>query len=117
MNKFSRDLTLALNKVCFSQDFKFFFTSRHSHCPDGLTIGVEGESKDDYRLFLTIRHYGYENSSNRGVSKYDDMLDFYPGKFDFTEDHLETVLEYFKTRKPELYENYMVGVTISPEGE
>ena len=27
------------------------------------------------------------------------------------------VLEYFKTRKPELYENYMVGVTISLEGE
>ena len=40
MNKFSRELTFAFNKVCFSQDFKIFFTSRHSHCPDGMTIGV-----------------------------------------------------------------------------
>ena len=116
MNKFIRELTLAFNKVCFSQDFKFFFTSRHSHCPDGMTIGVEGESKDDYRLFLTIRHYGYGDSSNRGVSKYDDMLDFYPGKFDFTEDHLATVLEYFRTRKPELYEKYIDGVTFYLSG-
>ena len=79
MNELSnRELQVALNKVCFSSDFKMFFTARHHMCPRGMTIGVTGEPR---------------------------------GKYDFTEEHLATVLEYFKTHKPELYEKYMDGVT------
>ena len=110
MSEFNNNLTVALNKVCFSSDFKMFFTARHSICSSGLTIGVEGESEDNYLLFLDIRHYGYESSSNRGTSIYDDLQDYMPGKLDFTEEHLNTVKEYFMTRKPELYDKYMKNV-------
>ena len=110
MSKFNNNLTVALNKVCFSSDFKMFFTSRHGLCPNGLTIGVEGESEDNYLLFLEIRHYGYESSSNRGTSVYDDLQDYKPEKFDFTEEQLNTVKEYFMTRKPEFYDKYMKNV-------
>ena len=118
MNELSnRDLQLALNRVCFSQDFRFFFISKHHYCPDGMTLVVEGdplgetqEAKKHFSLSLLIRHYGYDSLSNKGTSICDDLQDYYPGKFDFTSDHLDTVLEYFKTNKPELYEKYMDGV-------
>ena len=115
----NRELQVELNKVCFSSDFKFFFTSKHHMCPNGMTISVVGEPDEDkkgFYLALVIHEYGYESSSNRGTSIYDDLQDFHPGKFDFTEEHLATVLEYFKTRKPELYEKYMDGVTFYLDG-
>ena len=119
----NNELQLALNRVCYSQDFKTFFTSRHHVCPNGMTISVVGDPQGDtqeakkcFYLALVIRHYGYEDSSNRGISKYDDMKDFYPGKYDFTEKHRSTVLEYFKAHKPELYEKYMDGVTFYLDG-
>ena len=124
MNELSnRELQLALNKVCYSQDFKAFFVSKHHMCPSDMTISVVGEprgkteeAKKCFYLALVIRHYGYEDSSNKGISRYDDLQDFYPGNFDFTEDHLATVLEYFRTRKPELYEKYIDGVTFYLSG-
>ena len=120
MNELSnRELQLALNKVCFSSDFKRFFTERHHSCPNGMTIGVTGnpeEGKKSFFLALVIRYYGYEHSSNRGTSSYDDMKDFSSGGYPFTEEHLATVLEYFKTRKPELYEKYIDGVTFYLDG-
>lgn len=115
----NRELQVALNKVCFSSDFKFFFTSKHHMCPNGMTISVVGApeiSKKSFYLALVIRHYGYDHSSNRGTSIYDDLQDFTTGKFDFIEEHLATVLEYFKTQKPKLYENYMDGVTFYLDG-
>jgi len=119
MNESNRQkLQLALNKVCFSQDFKFFFISKHHFCPDGMTISVVGDPqgepeivKNSFYLALEIRHYGYEDSSNKGISKYDDLEDYQLGKFDFTKEHLDTVIDYFKTFKPELFEKYMDGVT------
>ena len=124
MNELShRELQLALNKVCYSQDFKAFFVSKHHMCPNDMTISVVGEprgetedAKKGFYLALVIRHYGYEDSSNKGISRYDDLQDFYPGNFDFTEEHLATVLEYFRTRKPELYEKYIDGVTFYLDG-
>ena len=118
MNELSnRELQLAINKVCVSQDFKFFFIYKHHYCPNDMTLVVEGdprgetqEAKKHFSLSLLIRHYGYDDHSNRGVSKYDDLQDYYPGKFDFTTEHLDTVLEYFRINKPELYEKYMDGV-------
>ena len=119
----NRELQVALNKVCFSSDFKMFFTSRHHFCPRGMTISVVGEPKGEteqakecFYLALVIREYGYDSSSNRGTSTYDDLQDFRPGSYDFTDEHLATVLEYFKTRKPELYEKYMDGVTFYLDG-
>ena len=115
----NRELQVALNKVCFSSDFKFFFTAKHHFCPQGMTVSVVGEpdeAKKGFYLALVIREYGYESSSNRGTSIYDDLEDFKPGAYDFTEEHLATVLEYFKTRKPELYEKYMDGVTFYLDG-
>ena len=115
----NRELQVALNKVCFSSDFKYFFTSKHHVCPRGMTIGVTGEPDEDkkgFYLALVIREYGYDHSSNRGTSIYDDLGDYEPGKYDFTEEHLATVLEYFKTRKPELYEKYIDGVTFYLNG-
>ena len=50
------------------------------------------------------------------TSIYEDLQDFYSGSYDFTEEHLATVLEYFKIRKPELYEKYMDGVTFYLDG-
>jgi hypothetical protein len=119
MNELSnRELQVALNKVCFSTDFKFFFIERHHFCPSGMTIGVTGEPRGEteeakkcFYLALVIREYGYDSSSNRGTSIYDDLGDYTSGSYDFTEEHRATVLEYFKTRKPELYEKYMDGVT------
>ena len=118
-----RQLQVALNKVCFSSDFKFFFIERHHVCPRGMTIGVTGaprgetvEAKKCFYLALVIREYGYESSSNRGTSIYDDLQDFRSGSYDFNEEHLTTVLEYFKTRKPELYEKYIDGVTFYLDG-
>ena len=119
MNELSNcELQVALNKVCFSSDFKFFFTERHHVCPRNMTISVVGEPRGEtaeakkcFYLALVIREYGYESSSNRGTSIYDDLQDYMPGKYDFTNAHQETVLEYFRTRKPELYEKYMDGVT------
>ena len=118
-----RQLQVALNKVCFSTDFKFFFIERHHFCPSGMTIGVTGEPRGEtseakkcFYLALVIREYGYDSSSNRGTSIYDDLQDFRHGTFDFTEEHLATVLEYFKTRKPELYEKYIDGVTFYLDG-
>ncbi len=124
MNELNRrQLQLALNKVCYTQDFKFFFTSRHGMCPSDMTISVVGdpqgeraEAKQRFYLALVIRHYGYEDSSNRGISKYDDLEDFRSGSYEFTEAHRASVLEYFKTHKPELYENYMDGVTFYLDG-
>ena len=107
---FNNDLTIALNRVCFSSDFRIYFTSKYGYCPNGLTIGVKGKSKDDYHLFLTIRHYGYDHSSNNGISEFSDAYDFYPERFDFTDEHLNTVIEYFKTRKQEFYAEYIAGV-------
>lgn len=112
----NRELQVALNKVCFSSDFKMFFTSKHHMCPNGMTISVVGEpdeAKKGFYLALVIREY---SSSNRGTSIYDDLLDFRPGNYDFTEEQLDTVLEYFKTRKPEFYEKYMDGVTFYLDG-
>jgi hypothetical protein len=77
-----------------------------------LTIGVSGDSKNNYKLFLDIRLYGYDHSSNNGISKYSDMYDFYTEYFEFTDEHLNTVIEYFKTRKPEFYNEYMLNVPI-----
>ena len=124
MNELSKnELQVALNKVCFSTDFKMFFTTRHHLCPRGMTIAVEGDPKGEteqakkcFYLALVIREYGYDSSSNRGTSIYDDLQDFYSGSYNFTGEHLETVLEYFKTRKPELYEKYMDGVTFYLDG-
>ena len=107
---FNNDLTLTLNKVCFSSDFRMFFTSKHILCPGDMTIGVEGDNKEQLRLFLTVRHYGYDHSHNNGISDYSDAYDFYYGYFDFTDQHLDTVIEYFKTRKPELYAEFIEGV-------
>ena len=124
MNEFdNRALQVELNKVCFSSDFKMFFTSRHHMCPRGMTIGVVGDpqgetdqAKKCFYLALVIREYGYDSSSNKGTSIYDDLGDFMSGKYDFTEQHLATVLEYFRTRKPELYEKYIDGVTFYLDG-
>ena len=124
MNELSnRELQLALNKVCYSQDFKAFFVSKHHMCPNDMTISVVGEprgeteeAKKGFYLALVIRHYGYEDSSDKGISKYDDLQDFHPGNYYFTEEHLATVLEYFRTRKPELYEKYIDGVTFYLDG-
>jgi hypothetical protein len=77
-----------------------------------LTIGVSGDSKNNYKLFLDIRLYGYDHSSNNGISKYSDMYDFYTEYFEFTDEHLNTVIEYFKTRKPDFYNEYMLNVPI-----
>lgn len=88
-----------------------------------MTIGVTGEPRGEteeakkcFYLALVIREYGYESSSNRGTSIYDDLGDFTSGKYDFTEEHRATVLEYFKTHKPELYEKYMDGITFYLDG-
>lgn len=126
------ELQVALNKVCFSSDFKMFFTSKHHYCPNGMTIGVvdcsqEGnkelidadaaaQNKKDYFMALVIRKYGYDSSSNRGTSIYDDLSDFISEPHDFTNEELDTVIEYFKTRKPELYKNYFVGTIIYLNG-
>ena len=110
--EFNNDLTIALNRICFSSDFRIYFSSQFARTPNGLTIGVSGDSKDDYRLFLDIRIYGYDHSFNNGISKYSDAYDFYTDHFDFTEEHLNTVIEYFKTRKPEFYAEYMADVPI-----
>jgi hypothetical protein len=77
-----------------------------------LTIGVSGDSKNNYKLFLDIRLYGYDHSSNNGISKYSDMYDFYTEYFEFTDEHLNTVIEYFKTRKPDFYNEYMLNVPL-----
>jgi hypothetical protein len=77
-----------------------------------LTIGVSGDSKNNYKLFLDIRLYGYDHSSNNGISKYSDMYDFYTEYFEFTDEHLNTVIEYFKTRKPDFYNEHMLNVPI-----
>lgn len=47
----NRELQVALNKVCFSSDFKYFFTSKHHVCPRGMTIGVTGEPDEDKKGF------------------------------------------------------------------
>lgn len=108
--EFNNDLTIALNRICFSSDFRIYFSSQFARTPNGLTIGVSGDSKDDYRLFLDIRIYGYDHSSNNGISKYSDAYDFYTDHFVFTDEHLNTVIEYFKTRKPDFYDEYMANV-------
>ena len=83
MNELGKnELQVALNKVCFSTDFKMFFSTRHHLCPRGMTIGVEGDPKGEteqakkcFYLALVIREYGYDSSSNRGTSIYDDLQD------------------------------------------
>ena len=109
---FNNELTLSFNRICFSTDFRIYFSSRHTRTPNGFTIGVSGETKNDYCLFLDIRIYGYDHSFNNGISKYSDAYDFYTDHFDFTEEHLNTVIEYFKTRKPDFYNEYMANVPI-----
>jgi hypothetical protein len=63
-------------------------------------------------LYLDIRLYGYDHSFNNGTSKYTDGYDFYTEYFEFTDEHLNSVIEYFKTRKPEFYNEYMLNVPI-----
>ena len=116
-------LQVALNKVCFSGNFRTFFTSRHHLCPRDMTISMVGdpegetaEAKKHFYLALVIRHYGYDSSSNKGTSIFDDLQDYTPGKYDFTPAELETVIEYFKTYKPQLYEKYIEGVTFYLNG-
>lgn len=124
MNELNRrELQVELNKVCFSGDFRRFYASRHRFCPGDMTINVEGdpqgetdEAKKHFYLALVIRHYGYDSSSNKGTSLYDDLQDYIPGAYDFSQEELDTVLEYFKTRKPELYEKYMDGATFYLNG-
>lgn len=119
----NRELQVELNIVCHSGNFRRFFSSRHLYCPNDMTISVVGdpqgetaEAKKNFYLALVIRHYGYDSSSNKGTSLYDDLEDYYPGSYNFTQDQLDTVLEYFKTYKPELYEKYMDGVTFYLNG-
>ena len=88
---FNNELTLSFNRICFSSDFRIYFSSRHTRTPNGFTIGVSGETKNDYCL---------------------DAYDFYTDHFDFTDEHLNTVIEYFKNRKPEFYAEYMADVPI-----
>ena len=109
---FNNKLTLSFNRICFSSDFKIYFSSRNTRTPRGLTIGVQGDSKNNYQLFLDIRLYGYDHSFNNGISKYTDGYDFYTEYFEFTDEHLNTVIEYFKTRKPDFYNEYMLNVPI-----
>lgn len=112
ITNFNNELTLSFNRICFSSDFKIYFSSRNTRTPRGLTIGVSGDSKSNYQLFLDIRLYGYDHSFNNGISKYSDMYDFYTEYFEFTDEHLNTVIEYFKTRKPDFYNEYMLNVPI-----
>lgn len=124
MNEMNRDeLQVALNVVCFSGSFRRFYSSRHLYCPSDMTIAVVGdpkgetaEAKKSFYLALVIRSYGYDSSSNKGTSSYDDLQDFLPGSYGFTQEELDTVLEYFRTYKPELYEKYMDGVTFYLDG-
>ena len=109
---FNNELTLSFNRICFSSDFKIYFSSRNARTPNGLTIGVSGDSKNDYQLYLDIRLYGYDHSFTNGTSKYTDGNDFYTEYFEFTDEHLNTVIEYFKTRKPDFYAEYMLNVPI-----
>ena len=109
---FNNELTLSFNRICFSSDFKIYFSSRNARTPNGLTIGVSGDSPNDYQLYLDIRLYGYDHSFNNGISKYTDDYDFYTEYFEFTDELLNTVIEYFKTRKPDFYNEYMLNVPI-----
>lgn len=109
---FNNELTLSFNRICFSTDFRIYFSSQFARTPNGFTIGVSGDSKNNYCLFLDIRIYGYDHSFNNGISKYSDAYDFYTNYFEFTDEHLNTVIEYFKTRKPEFYAEYMADVPI-----
>ena len=88
---FNHELTLSLNRICFSSDFRIYLSSRNTRTPNGFTIGVSGETKNDYCLFLDIRIYGYDHSSNNGISKYSDAYDFYTDHFDFTDEHFDSI--------------------------
>ena len=74
MNELSnRELQLAINKVCFSQDFKFFFIYKHHYCPNDMTLVVEGDPRGETQEAKRI-------NKPELYEKYMDGVQFYLGK-------------------------------------
>lgn len=89
-----------LNKICKTQKFKDYISHVHGICPADLTISCW---KNDGKLKFApeIKHYGYESLSNNGTA-YSDLSDYVLGD-EVEENMSKTILEFFKTNEPEIY--------------
>ena len=97
------EFILRINRICFGQDFRFFIVSKNKSCPNGLTYDVTyDEETGKYCFILMTKIYGYDSSSNNGISRYSDASDYYYGD-DVTPELEEYAEEFFKERHPEIY--------------
>lgn len=100
-------LILKVNRICFSDKFRSYWTSKYGYCPSGLTFDVYIED-DDICYTLMIKNYGYEHSSNNGISEYSDLYDYDIGNYEFTDEQLQYAIEYFATHEIWFYQDYMM---------
>lgn len=112
MTDLEKKLTVEINKVFHSYDFNQAFCEKFNYAPSGMTLDItEDLSRLGLNRFtpvLAIKHYGYESSSNSGLTIYDDLLDYDVGNYTFTDEHLQFVLEYFKHNYPDIYKYFNI---------
>ena len=96
-NKEINDINLKINKICFGEDFKRYFTDKFKVCPNGLTVDFYEDPTKENRFIFTpcIKKYGYEHASNNGISEFTDASDFEYGDYNLTGEMRAYVLNYF----------------------
>lgn len=96
---------LRANRLFFNMDWHIFPKPGVKIVPAGFTLSVNTDSEDNVTGFcFTTRMYGYESSSNNGVSSYSDLDDYWDGDDSLITPEVEAAaIEYLKKKDTEIY--------------
>lgn len=97
--------TLRANRLFFSMDWRFFPKPGVTTVPAGFTMSILTDEEDRVTGYaFTTKIYGYEHSGNKGICKYSDPEDYYPGDDSLITEALKAAaLEYLKQTDQEFY--------------
>ncbi len=99
-----QNLTLKVNRICYSDEFRKYMTERYKCTPDGLTFDVYNNEMDELTFELVIKKYGYEHSCNNGITEFSDLNDYDYGNQNLIIDGMEKdAREFFRIYHPEIY--------------
>ena len=101
------DLLLKVNRICFSEKFRYRFTEAFGYCPAGLTYEIADTTKG-LEFTLCTKAYGYEHSCNNGISEFSDAFDFEFTNTEIKYEWKEFVYDYFYRFETEFFVQYMV---------
>lgn len=103
-DKLIRELTVKINKIFHSSEFIDKYCNKFKFAPNGMTLDID----ECFTPTLVVKHYGYNSSSNTGLSIYDDLGDYDIGNEKFTDSQFEFVINYFKENEPDIYRYFNI---------